>query len=133
MPARERRTWETASASPGTARTVCRKYRDQRMGAKIPEELSPALPGRRLFPTGSDLLDEAQIGAQLLHHAILDSRAARRGLRLRKGGLGLFGPTGRQVRHAQVMKRRRSRRALARAAQALDGPVVFLALVVYPA
>ena len=34
IPARDSRTWEIASASPGTSRTVWRKYWDQRIGTE---------------------------------------------------------------------------------------------------
>src|SRR5262249_12228123 len=58
--------------------------------------------------------------------------AAFRGLRAREGDLRLLRAARGQVRHPEVVERRRRRRALARAAQRLDRAVVLAPLVVDP-
>src|SRR5262245_31050382 len=102
--------------------------------AREPGYLGARLGLRRGFlAAGPDLLDEPEIRAQLLHHPVLDARAASRRLGFRERGLGFLGPAGREVRHPEVMERRGRRSALARAPQALDGAVVLAPLVVHPA
>src|SRR5436190_17581072 len=112
MPARVRRIWDTASASPGTSRTVWRKYFDQRISsgddtrARGARGVEPSCAGRSpvgglrltaldgfrrgvLLP-GAHLLDEAEVRPQLLHHPVLDARAALRRLRAGERDLGLL-------------------------------------------
>src|SRR5512134_3435144 len=135
IPARVRRTWEIASASPGTSRTVWRKYRDQRIFgdgdyqrvegwerslASLGVTATPSLRGRdlglgTLLRTG--LLDQPQVRPHLLHHAVLELPAAPRGLRFLERGLRLFAAAGGEIGEAELMKGRRRRRALARSAQ----------------
>src|SRR5437868_7446041 len=128
MPARVRRTWETASASAGTSRTVWRKYLDQRIVREgnitastrpARDSISPLPPVHRLgFLTRSELLREADVRPHLLEHPVLERSAAGDRFRLVERRLGLLGAPGREVSHPEVVKRGRLGGPLARLAEA---------------
>src|SRR5215467_377638 len=75
-----------------------------------------------------ELLDQPDVGANLLEHPVLECSPSRHRLGLVESELGLLGFPGGQVRHAQVVEGRRLGGALARAAKAIDRAVELAAL-----